>query len=73
MKRGTRKNGKRSVVFGVILFLLSCVLGIPGQCYAKEAENGNESIDVMVNKTEEEMRPYKEMFQSRYPNIDINY
>lgn len=73
MKRGTRKNGKRSVVFGVILFLLSCVPGIPGQCYAKEAENGNESIDVMVNKTEEEMRPYKEMFQSRYPNIDINY
>ena len=31
------------------------------------------TLDILVNKTAEEMEPYKKMFNNRYPGIEVNY
>ena len=41
--------------------------------YASQSTELTGTLSVMVNKTEAEMQPYKERFQSRYPGIELTY
>ncbi|MGN0483624.1 MAG: extracellular solute-binding protein [Lachnospiraceae bacterium] len=71
MKKFSRK---RTICFLLALFLICTgILAVcPTSTYATESSITGH-IDVMVNKTPEEMQKYKEMFQNRYPGVDVSY
>lgn len=46
----------------------------PGLIYAATPVNSNKvKLSVMINKTAQEMDKYKQLFESRYPNVEISY
>lgn len=61
MKERLRKIPKKIIYFAVICFLLSGMFCMPTICFADEPKISG-TIDVMGNKTEEEMRAYTSGF-----------